>query len=533
MKFSDLHPGSYIMIRTPLLLAVLSLFGPALNAQTNASLRAPERRDNLTWVTNPPPVVPTRLSPVDTSSPDHIVGDGTVGGLSQAALQTAINTGGVIVFDTGGIPATLPLGSQLYVPPFKRVVIDGGGLVTLDGGNATRLLEKGFLSALTVQNLSFANAQTEEDGAAISVENWDGTLTIIDCSFDNCHTTNAGPDLGGGAVRALGQKHFQVSGSSFTNCSGSNGGALNSLGSQLTVIASSFNACRAFGTGGGSEQGAIGQGGIGGAIYVDGVHQNSNESKLVIDGCTFQVNAANDHGGALFAFTYPGTRSAVKVNASSFERSEVQDAMATVGSGGAFYTQNADLTLTSSTFEDNVAMLNGGALWVLSGQTTRIANCTFYRNLAGSLGGAIDANGGSAYLTGLTLAENHANLFGAGIRVVPIHDVWLKNSILVDNTAGDRFNGHNVSHTLNDGGGNLQWPVKRSVGTLDDVPATASVVFADPQLGFPMDNGGPTVTLAPLAGSPAIDLGTDVSCAARDQRGFGRNGTCDTGAVER
>jgi hypothetical protein len=60
----------------------------------------------------------------------------------------------------------------------------------------------------------------------------------------------------------------------------------------------------------------------------------------------------------------------------------------------------------------------------------------------------------------------------------------------------------------------------------------------DPLLGPLADNGGPTKTHLPLAGSPAID--TSTGCGQTDQRGFARpadgdgNGSavCDVGPVE-
>jgi hypothetical protein len=46
------------------------------------------------------------------------------------------------------------------------------------------------------------------------------------------------------------------------------------------------------------------------------------------------------------------------------------------------------------------------------------------------------------------------------------------------------------------------------------------------------DNGGPTLTFMPQAGSPAINAGA--GCPARDQRGASRpfGPACDIGAVE-
>jgi hypothetical protein len=56
----------------------------------------------------------------------------------------------------------------------------------------------------------------------------------------------------------------------------------------------------------------------------------------------------------------------------------------------------------------------------------------------------------------------------------------------------------------------------------------------DPKLGPLLDNGGRTFTQALLAGSPAIDKGSDALCKETDQRGAKRpQGThCDIGAFE-
>jgi hypothetical protein len=70
-----------------------------------------------------------------------------------------------------------------------------------------------------------------------------------------------------------------------------------------------------------------------------------------------------------------------------------------------------------------------------------------------------------------------------------------------------------------------------------DFPASPCPgVEADPLLGPPANNGGPTLTLLPGAGSPALDRvpsGT-VACKPVDQRGVSRpqGSACDIGAVE-
>jgi hypothetical protein len=66
--------------------------------------------------------------------------------------------------------------------------------------------------------------------------------------------------------------------------------------------------------------------------------------------------------------------------------------------------------------------------------------------------------------------------------------------------------------------------------------AASDLVNVNPQLGPLQNNGGPTQTMALLAGSPAIDAGDNNNAPAYDQRGPGYprivNGTIDIGAFE-
>ena len=71
-----------------------------------------------------------------------------------------------------------------------------------------------------------------------------------------------------------------------------------------------------------------------------------------------------------------------------------------------------------------------------------------------------------------------------------------------------------------------------------DIPGSSTysghnLIGGDPKLGPLANNGGPTDTLLPLAGSPAIDQG-GATCPATDQRGIVRpqGAACDIGAVE-
>jgi hypothetical protein len=54
----------------------------------------------------------------------------------------------------------------------------------------------------------------------------------------------------------------------------------------------------------------------------------------------------------------------------------------------------------------------------------------------------------------------------------------------------------------------------------------------DPRIGPLADNGGPTMTHALLAGSPAINNGVVVAGITTDQRGYRRDSKPDIGAYE-
>jgi len=499
---------------------------------------------NATWVTDAGAYDVLPLAPVDTSARHHVI-SGTEADMIadlQAALQDHA-TGGIIVFDTD-VDVTLHLTQQFYIPYSaslettpRPIVIDGIGKVTLDGQNATRILQKGYRIDLTVQNLRFVNGRVEDDaadglaaesGAAINVENWDGRLTVINCSFENCVCTEDGPDRGGGAIRAAGQRHVRLSGCTFLNCSGSNGGAVNTLGCQLTVVDCTFTGNTAHGYGGGldARPGHAGMGGIGGAIYTDGVSQNADAPRSVLSRCTFTGNTAGDHGGAVFNYTIPGSGSVSIVSRCTFENNTVpwSDDLY-VGTSGALYTQGADTSVVDSTFSGNFAYYAGGAISFHTDRLSRVANCTFSGNSVwydegakdGNWGGAIAEYGAPLYISHCTFADNRAGI-GAAIR----NDVntWLKSCVFSGNLGTRQWEGHSVRITALDGGGNVQWPqVKNLWPGVDDVPATATVVFADAQLGALGNNGGPTRTRLPLPGGPAIDAGSDSGYPATDQRG--------------
>jgi hypothetical protein len=199
----------------------------------------------------------------------------------------------------------------------RRVVLDGGGMITLSGEGRRRILymdtcdpkqvwttshcQDQASPTLVVQNLTFADGNsTGEDfdgGGGGAIFDRGGRLRIIDSTFTDNRCEHYGPDIGGGAVRALSQFNnlpVFVVGSSFTDNVCSNGGALSSIGVSWTVLNSHFLANRAIGFGANPAQTGTPGGGSGGAIYNDG-----DQMTLSVGGCVFTGNHASEGGGAV------------------------------------------------------------------------------------------------------------------------------------------------------------------------------------------------------------------------------------------
>ncbi len=204
--------------------------------------------------------------------------------------------------------------------------------------------------------------------------------------------------------------------------------------------------------------------------------------------------------------------------------------------GGGIYNLG-DLDLQNSTFDRNQAD-TGAGLYTdtdLNTLQTVVKNCTFARNQALVSAGAIYNYDGRATVLQCTISSNTApvngvgGIGGFGDALTP---TTMGSTILAANTGGDvglvgstemnsfQSSGHNLV-----GGGNAVAAFNGS----GDVRGVR-----DPRL-LPLANyGGPTATMHPASGSPAIDAGGPVNPGGTDQRGFIRfvGSALDIGAVE-
>jgi hypothetical protein len=267
--------------------------------------------------------LPDEAQPVDTSAPDHVVGDGTPASCTGDAFVAAVAQGGVITFDCGPDPVTIVLSktAKVFNDKGPKIVIDGGGKIALSGGGAVRILYMNTCDQnqvwttphcqdqdspeLTVQNLTFIDGNAKADltnpgGGAIFASG--GRFKAVNCRFFGNTCADTGPDVGGAAIRVLeqsGGKPAYIVSCTFggPNAMGnvcSNGGALSSIGVSYTVLNSVMSYNKAIGMGANPAKAGTPGGGSGGAIYNDG-----NTFTLDICGSLIEGNTANEGGGAI------------------------------------------------------------------------------------------------------------------------------------------------------------------------------------------------------------------------------------------
>ena len=499
------------------------------------------------------------ISPASTSGVAPSVGNGTPQSCTEAALRTAIASHSVVTFNCGPEPVTIPITRTIDVPTDRNIVIDGGHKVTLDGGGTTRifsLIRPNYRTnnyGLKVQRLVFANGRavgthyvppnpsnpacaygyTDGFGGAIQVR--DAKLWVVDSAFRNNKAATPGPDVGGGAIHALGSLDVTIVGSTFDGNSGSNHGAVGLLQSNGRFYNSVFTHNVANGTGqnyyGGAAMGCPGlghenqggAGGSGGAIGIDG----KDDTDIMVCGSRFVDNRANELAGAI------GRTANVSPRRFTIDRSLFQGNRAR--QGGALFLMNQNpLEIRASTFSGNVARAAGAAQLHLS--RLDMVNSTFAGNEAtAGIGGALMLSSMNAQgaIRNATFTGNKSSggqgYFAAAVAGNMNFPVY--NTVFANNTTADGGSPMQCYFTPATGAYDMQWPRYRVVGGAADTPCVNGIVFADPQLAALAGNGGPTPTARPSSTSPLRGAGRN--CPPTDQRGVARNtAQCTVGAVE-
>ncbi len=250
-------------------------------------------------------------------------------------------------------------------------------------------------------------------------------------------------------------------------------------------------------------------------------------------------------------------------------------------SGGGLYIENSTVTITNSTIQDNrsrtfpdfVVLGVGGGVFSEGSELTLI-NSTVTGNSSAQSGGGVYSRYSQLNVINSTVSGNTGASRGGGIHLGVNASMNMVNSTVSNNTetygngGGISLNGDSASASISNSiiignrvtrasrsGNEISSPSSRLVNSesnllgggpraLNNVTPSDSDIIVDlsstslnrviAPLAF---NGGPTLTHALAARSPAIDAADTSLCDAEpinnlDQRGEPRDESCDIGAFE-
>ena len=477
-----------------------------------------------------PPIAPVDMTGATT------VGNGTPGSCTEATFTAALAANnGRIRFACGAAPHVIVMTTEKTID--DDLTIDGGGLVTLSGGDTTRILHflppwnASPMPILTLQGLTLRDGytgdlpsnDTDSGGAAVFKAPY-GELRVLDSWFIGNVGPATGQDVAGGAIYAFGPGATTIVRSRFAGNRCSSGGAIGALGvtsdHQLRIYNTLIDLNAATGSGGNP-----GNGGNGGGIYMDGASQS-----VTLCGTMISANDANARGAGMFRVSNNG------VGPMTIDRTSVlwnESPPGEDSQAGGLYLQGLQITMTGSTVAGNVASSAGGMfVWTNPGaQTLAMTNSTIAENRARtSLGaGMAVASGVTGSLHHVTIARNHndgptsfASAISGG------NGLALTNSLVADNSKVFIWENTscNVTHA---GGATFQWP-SQNAGGQNELACAAATTFLNAGIGPLAWSGGATPAIAPTA--PALADAAVASCPATDQRGVARGTPCTPGAVE-
>jgi len=299
---------------------------------------------------------------------------------------------------------------------------------------------------------------------------------------------------------------------------------------------------------------------FGGGIFND-------HSTLTVSDCALRRNSADSGGGGIFNDGRGGGTVTLSIANSTLDGNETRGNIGggILNSGRA--QGKATLSITNSTLNANSARLAGGGIYndgAIDGTAMlTVRNSTLSFNEAQSFGGGIYNDGNTTgratlLINNSTLSRNVA-IYGGCAGILNDHAaLMVSNCTLSGNSAiarrgvgilnkeatlqiGDTILNAEASDTniLNDRGKitSLGYNLTSDNGG-GVLTGAGDQINTDPMLGPLQDNGGPTVTHAPLTGSPAIDMGDPnfTPPPDYDQRGSGYsrvvNSRLDIGAIE-
>ncbi len=474
------------------------------------------------------------LSGVSASATTYTVtttADSGTGSL-RAALLLANSGSDTIQFNLT-YPATITLISDhLLLSHSVTITGPGASSLTISGGNAHRV----FFNAgniVTISGLTIANGNgtsatapysTYYNGLGGAFYTY-GTLNLTGVTITGNSTNEGAAMYGGGTVNVT--NCTISSNTAVAGTYGVVGGGIDynsGTGGALTVSGSTISNNTAAGSTGS---------GLGGGIALE-------SGSATVTSSTISNNIANGTYGGEGAGIYTSGGTTLIINTSTISGNS---ATGGAGQGGGIQSDSTTATINTSTISGNSASGSGGG--IINQSALTVINSTVSGNSAGYNGGGILNSGTSMSLSFVTVSGNQANTFGGGCcgfhggGIMGGGTGTIKNSIVANSAPMEDCYLVSSGRLTSDGYNLSDDATCTSFNQTGDLTNTAAGLA-----GAQANNGGTTLTLALLPGSPAIDAipvsptnfctnvaGTDVTV---DQVGTTRpQGTgCDIGAAE-
>jgi hypothetical protein len=404
------------------------------------------------------------------------------------------------------------------------IVQDGAGKnpVTFQGNGAT----------------FFRDAADTDKFRFLRVTGTNANLIVQDLTFTGGFAGGTSAAGSGGAILASSNAILTVSDSTFIgNTSAADGGGVAVLngagGSTSSFTRTIFNGNTAGGTGGAAIATSFGF-----SSFVD--------SQIVNNTSTGGAGGVAGNGFIVFDFTRVTFTGNVGTSAGAFQGAEASFTYGSVigntansGGTGGLDAVLANIYVGYSTIADNIGKSTVSSGGGIQGNKVVVVNSTIHNNESGNGGGISGRDISVLYST----VTNNKATFGiaspGGIQgTFSTTKITLSHTVVAGNvsTAGATEIADISATDVISNGFNFIG-IKPAATTLlasDQFGTLGSP--ANPQLGALKNNGGMTLTRAPLAGSPLINTGkaTLVAPVTLDQRGYARivGAKADIGAFE-
>jgi predicted outer membrane repeat protein len=391
------------------------------------------------------------------------------------------------------------------------------GSQTGNNGNGGAM-EVGIVGgSVEISDSTFESNDAEGDGGAIYLEGAGSTVTISGSEFLENHG-----DRGAGLwIGAVGEG-FLVKDSAFRGNDANEGGGIYfggsiPAGANVSILDSAFD-----------ENSGMGGGGIliqdrvlapvvvsrstftsNHSIEGAGINEQRNSGTLTIEFCTFAGNRS-DRGGAVSITRYGTAGETVTIANSTFVGNPVGEGDEEAGASVWAELGTGKLEIVNSTFDEQP-------------QSDSTPYALYFRTRGEEAPRFTVRNSTIVAYGGIYLDHN-----------APVTD---DPSVEISHTILDLLGGPAVAFAGHPATASIEWSILS--GELDPAVTPGSgnqLNVASIGLGPLQDNGGPTMTMLPGAGSPAIGKGDPgFTGPAVDQRGSGFDrtvGVIDIGAVE-